>query len=117
MREDLLSIDSLITYLNETHKDLFDDKSINLLRDTFDKLIVSINDYNREKILKSGTDEEIEAEKQKMNETFEKNVISASHPDYEYDKRISFEMDENEKLENEWDSEDDEIYDDSDHLF
>ena len=103
LREDVLSIESLMTYLTKKQKDLFNDESINKLRDTFDKLIASINDYKREKILKSGTDKEIEMEKQKMNATFEKNVISASHPDYEYDKRISFEMDENDKLENEWD--------------
>ena len=104
LSQDLLHIQALIKYLNDNQRDLFGDDIIEKLQGSLNQLIDSINDYQREKILKLGNEEEIEAEKQKMNEIFKKNVISASDPNYEYDKRISFDMEESDKIENEWDS-------------
>lgn len=115
LKQELLSnknINELMMYLRQNENDLFND-NVEKYKDMLGKLLTSINDYKREKVLKSGSDKEIEMVKQKMNQTFEKNTISSSDPSYVYDKRTSFEMDENDKLDNDWDDEDDEIYDES----
>merc|ERR1712154_552744 len=88
-------------YLQDNEGDLF--SSNNPSTKLFTKLLQSIDEFKRERILKLGTENEINAEKGKMDEIFKKNAIDASDANYVYDKRMQFEVDDAEKEDNEWD--------------
>eukprot|EP01083_Nonionella_stella_P138945 422962_1 len=113
LNTELLSTDNtnkLIDMLKQNQKDLFQDNNILAIRMYLSKLVRSINDYRTEKILKAGTAEQVEAEKVKMNVAFEKNVINPSDSNYVYDKRISFEMNTNRQIPNDWDDDDNDLF-------
>eukprot|EP01084_Bolivina_argentea_P175846 304434_1 len=114
LTEELLSpnnVDKLIEYLKKNKSNLFDD-NFDFLKPKFVKLLSSISEYKTEKILKSGTNKEIDTEKSKMDTTFETNKIRPSDENFVYDKRVDFETNKirpsNEELPNDWDEDNDE---------
>eukprot|EP00483_Globobulimina_turgida_P000135 UN00135 len=101
LTQELLSpnnVCKLVEYLKENKSDIFND-NVDILESKFQRLLLSIAEYKREKILKSGADleKEIEEEENKMNKPLEKNVINSS-----------FESEQNEEILNDWEEEIDE---------
>ena len=116
LRNDLIaSVDSASTpmlqaFLNANHKDLFQG---NASLPNVTSLLSAIEDYLREKVLRSGSEVEVEAEKAKMDKVFDKQKILSTDPRYVYDKRQSFDTDPTKKLDNEWDDDEEEEEEDS----
>ena len=88
-------------FLNKILNDCEYKLSINM--DSISSLIEGFNEFESEYILNHGNDDEIQNEKKNMDKIFQENNVTKDDSNFIYDKRIDFNMDINDLMDNDWD--------------